>query len=101
MFKAGTTGTKQSWRGVIRDSKGKVVWTCPHCHTNRDISSRHTESASSCAKRHLEAATNPQFGAWLGTQSINNPMARPSDVRRVQDAQARAQEVRSALGLRF
>jgi hypothetical protein len=99
MFKTGTSGHAGGWHGVIRNAKGAVVWTCPHCHTNRDQSTRSNYSARACADAHLAAATDETFGDWLFKQSINNPVADPATVRRIQQQKERAPEVRAALGI--
>lgn len=100
MFKAGVkkVGVNGGWRGVIRNAKGAVVWECPHCHKNRDQTT-HTSgtSAGDCARGHLTAATNPEYGMALKT--MPHYAVRPEWAHRMNFYIEQAPAVRQALGL--
>lgn len=58
-MKAGTRQSPQStvghWEGVIRDTKGKIVWACGHLHHARDIDMRGAAvCARTCANNELK-----------------------------------------------
>lgn len=55
-MKPGVQRDGTRWRGVLRDSKGKVVWICLHAHQNRDNNTYrfggvYRYSARSCAEK--------------------------------------------------
>ena len=51
------------YRGIIRDDRGQVVWTCPHLHRNRDMSPGLRQSARDCAAAELrrQIANRPEL----------------------------------------
>lgn len=62
-LKAGTRQAPTSevghWEGVLRDSKGKVVWACGHLHHARDIDMRGANvSARTCACNELKGRSS-------------------------------------------
>lgn len=58
--KAGYAGHEGAWRGAIR-LHGRVVWTCPHLHHNRDESSWwHGQAARPCARYVLALVEDPE-----------------------------------------
>jgi hypothetical protein len=44
------------WVGVLRNSKGKVVWECGHAHENHDCRGRKGKPAHSQTESRLTAS---------------------------------------------
>lgn len=98
-FKAGHTGGPGGWRGVLR-LNGRIVWTCPHVHRNRDHSSLSEWSARSCSYLMLDLILRGEEVIRLMRQyantSYNYGARSQADLERAQSFMPKAVELRAA-----
>lgn len=63
-MKAGTKKVTGGYEGVLRDAKGKIVWSCGHLHRNRDADTHRGTGALPCVIAHAKTMLTFSGGDW-------------------------------------
>ena len=95
------SGRPGAWHATIK-CDGKVVWTCPHSHRNRDQSSyRGGWAARSCASAVLTLVNDPSradvLDKWWASSSRMPHYGDAQGIAQHKEAKRLAAEVRALL----